>query len=145
MEPITIPYHLLLPTIISFLCFSVILLKKKKLFRNNRKKSFWITVTVLLLLYSLIVGAATYEDIYAQWNANRYDLDGDGFFAGDEITEAQEAAMLRLTSDVGRNFSVFVGLIFTAVLALPIYILVRLIVNTKQHHTTKPEAHQSML
>ncbi|MCJ8167551.1 hypothetical protein MKJ04_22100 [Pontibacter sp. E15-1] len=131
MEPITIPYHLLLPTIISCLSFFVIFRNRKKLFISSKKKPLWVTVTVLLILYSFIVGGATYDHIYVQWNLNRYDLDGDGFFAGDEITKEQEAAMIRLTSDVGRNYSAFIGLIIMAVLAQPIYILVRLIVNTK--------------
>ncbi|WP_188500723.1 hypothetical protein [Pontibacter amylolyticus] len=131
MEPISIPYHLLLPAIACIVFLYLIFIRRKKLFSNSKKRSLWITATILIAFYGLIVGGATFEDVYAQWDVNRYDLNSDGLFSSDEVTEEQEAAMFRLTSDVGRNLSVLTGLISTAVLALPIYILVRLIVKIK--------------
>ena len=83
-------------------------------------------MTVFLVLYLFIVGSATYEDIYYQWDLNRYDLDKDGFFGGQEVTKDQEAAMQRLTSDVGRNFSFVTGFIFALVISGTVYVVGRL-------------------
>lgn len=33
---------------------------------------------------------------------NSFDLDGDGFFSGDEITPEQQQAMQRVSNDTGR-------------------------------------------
>ena len=83
-------------------------------------------MTVFLVLYLFIVGSATYEDIYYQWDLNRYDLDKDGFFGGQEVTKDQEAAMQRLTSDVGRNFSFVTGFIFALMISGTVYVVGRL-------------------
>jgi hypothetical protein len=59
--------------------------------------------------------------MYYQWDLNRYDLDKDGFFGGQEVTREQQAAMQRLINDVGRNFLIFTGLIFSFVISVAIY------------------------
>lgn len=84
MDEITIPYHLATPTIICIVALVIIFIYRKKLFLKN--KLFWISLTVFLVLYLFIVGSATYGDIYYQWDLNRYDLDKDGMFGGEEIT-----------------------------------------------------------
>lgn len=71
--------------------------------------------------YALLVGGATYIDMYYQWDLNRYDLDKDGFFGGQEVTREQQAAMQRLINDVGRNFSFITGLIFSFFISITIY------------------------
>ncbi len=83
-------------------------------------------MTVFLLAYLFIVGSATYDDIYYQWDLNRYDLNKDGLFSGQEITEDQKAAMQRLINDVGRNFSFITGLIFAGVISTMVYLFGRL-------------------
>ncbi len=83
-------------------------------------------MTVFLVAYLFIVGNATYDDIYYQWDLNRYDLDKDGIFGGQEITKDQEAAMRRLTNDVGRNFSFVTGFIFAFILSGTVYLFGRL-------------------
>ena len=52
-----------------------------------------------LILYLFIVGTAIFENIYYQWDLNRYDLDKDGMFEGAEITDAQNEAMRKIISD----------------------------------------------
>jgi hypothetical protein len=79
-------------------------------------------VTVFFALYLFVVGSALYNDIYYQWDLSRYDLDKDGIFGGNEITEDQKAAMLRLTSDVGRNFSFITGFVFALTIAVAVYV-----------------------
>lgn len=130
MNEISIPYHLVIPTIICFLGLVTIILFHKKLF--NKNKLLWYSVIVFLVLYFYIVGSSAYDDIYYQWDLNRYDLDKDGFFGEKEITKEQEAAMNRLTSDVGRNFSFITGFIFAGFLSSIFYVVGRLILKIKK-------------
>jgi energy-coupling factor transporter transmembrane protein EcfT len=120
MNPITIPYHLAIPSLVCILLLILIGFKRKKLFRQ--KKWIWISITIFLLLYIAIVGSATYVDVLYQWELNKYDLDKDGFFGGIEITDAQKKAMFRLTSDTGRNLSFITGLIFSFIISTAIYL-----------------------
>ena len=123
MNETTIPYHLAIPSILCVVGLLTILIKRKKLFADRKRKIFWISVTVFLILYLFFVGSATYDDIYYQWDLNRYDLDKDGFFSGKEITKEQMAAEFKLTNDVGRNFSFVTGLIFSAIISSIVFIV----------------------
>jgi hypothetical protein len=130
MDEITIPYHLAIPTIISLLGLLTILFNRKKLFSKNR--ILWISITTFLILYLFIVGNSTFDDIYYQWDLNRYDLDKDGMFGGAEITDAQNEAMRKLTSDTGRNFSFITGFVFAFIISAFLYILGRIILKLKK-------------
>jgi hypothetical protein len=124
VNDITVHYHLVIPTLISVLGLVTIVIFRKRLF--SRGKWLWTSLTVFLVVYLFIVGSAMYDDIYYQWDLNRYDLDKDGLFGGEEITKDQEAAMQRLTSDVGRNFSFITGFIFALMIAGAVYIFGKL-------------------
>ncbi|MFD2246701.1 hypothetical protein [Pontibacter ruber] len=126
MNQVTIPYHLFIPSIISILLITLILRKRKELFRTHSSRHIWISAILFLAVYALTVGNAACSDIYYQRELNRYDLNGDGLFGGEEITAAQKTAMQQLVSDTGRNLSVFTGLIFSAMLAIPVYILLKI-------------------
>lgn len=89
--------------------------------KNNKRKWFWISIIAFFLIYSIVVGSAIYDDLYYQWDLNRFDLNKDGFFGGSEITADQEAAMERLINDVGRNLSFLSGAIFSIVISTAIY------------------------
>ena len=130
MDEITIPYHLAIPTIISLVGLGSIIFYHKKLFAKN--KLLWTSVTVFLVLYSLIVGNATFDAFYYQWDLNRYDLDKDGMFGGTEITEEQNAAMVKLTNDTGRNFAFITGFIFALIISTTVYISGRVILKLKR-------------
>jgi hypothetical protein len=130
LDEITIPFHLAIPTIISGVALGIILNYRKKLFLFH--KLAWASVAVFLTIYFLIVGSATYEAIYFQWDLNRYDLNKDGLFGGQEITNESQAAMQRLTNDVGRNFSFITGFIFAGVISITIYVLGRLLLKYKK-------------
>jgi len=120
MSPITIPYHLAIPSLVCIIILILIGFKRKKLFKQ--KKMRWLSITLFLLLYLIIVGTATYNDIFYQWDLNKYDLDKDGFFGRVEITEAQKKVMLKLTSDTGRNLSFITGLIFAFIISTAVYL-----------------------
>ena len=130
MDEITLPYHLAIPTIICVVGLVIILIYRKRLFSKN--KLFWTSLTIFLVLYLFIVGSATYDDIYYQWDLNRYDLDKDGMFGGEEITAEQEEAMRKLTSDTGRNFSFIIGFVFASIISTVVYILGRLTLKLKR-------------
>lgn len=123
MSPVTVPYHFVIPAIICAACLAVILVGRKRLFGRQRGRWFWTSVVVFLSVYLLIVGSATVEDVYAQWDLNRYDLNRDGFFGGAELTKQQADAMARLVNDLGRNLSVFTGLLFALVVSVAFYIV----------------------
>jgi len=130
LDEITIPYHLATPTIICIIGLLAILVYRKRLFTSN--KLFWISFTVFLVIYLLIVGGATYDDIYYQWDLNRYDLNKDGMFGGNELTDEQNEAMRKLTSDTGRNFSFVTGFVFSLIISTAVYISGRVIIKLKR-------------
>jgi len=122
MNEISLPYHLIIPSLISILALGIIFLKRKKLFANGKWKWFWISTTVLFGIYLLIVGGATYSDITSELALQKFDLNGDGFFNGEEITSEQKEAMRKVISDTGRNFSFITGLIFSGIISLFVFI-----------------------
>jgi len=121
MNPITLPYHLLLPCIICVFFLSLIFLKRKYLHGKTTKWA-WMSVTLFLIIYATILGIATSLDIYYQWNLNNFDLNKDGFFSGKEITEAQKIAMNKLVNDTGRNFSIIIGFLFALIPAFTLFV-----------------------
>ena len=123
MTPITIPYHLFIPALISLILFLLILTRWLTIFSRSKKKTVWVSILTFLMIYTIIVGSATFEDIYCQWDLNKYDLNMDGFFSGNEINTNQQAAYDRLINDLGRNFTVFTGLIFSGVISLFVFII----------------------
>ena len=123
MNEISLPYHLIIPSVLSILILGIVLFKSKRLFKTGKWKWFWISFTIFFLFYLVIVTGATYSDIYAHWNLNRFDLNKDGFFNGDEITTEQKTAIKNLTNDIGRNFSFITGLFFSAILAFVVFII----------------------
>jgi len=79
--------------------------KKKVLFQKSKRRWFWISVIVFFSFYLVIVGLSAFLTVYYQIELNKYDLNQDGFFSGNELTPEQEVAMQKVISDVGRNFS----------------------------------------
>lgn len=130
MDEITIPFHLEILTIICAVGLVAILFYRKRLFSKN--KLFWTSVTIFLVLYLLTVGSATFDDIYSQWNLNRYDLNKDGIFGGIEVTDEQNEAMRKLSSNTGRNFSFITGFVFALIISTTVYILGQIISKTKR-------------
>lgn len=101
----------------------IIILYRKRLFVRGKRKWFWISTSVFFGTYLFIVGGATYADLDAQWTLNKFDLNQDGFFNGDEITTEQNKAMMNSINDIGRNFSFITGLIFSGIIAMFVLIV----------------------
>ncbi len=122
MNEMSLPYHLIIPSLISLLILGVITLKRKQLFADTKWKWFWISVTVFFGVYLLILVRAIYLDVHFQSVLNEFDLNKDGFFSGEEITSEQQKAMKNVISDTGRNFAPITGLLFSGVISLFIFV-----------------------
>lgn len=122
MSPINIPYHLFLPFALGLGLLIFTVLKRKKILKRSYKKCFWLSFIVFLVVYLFFVGSSLFDNIYYQWDLNRYDLNQDGFFSGKELTPDQDKAMFRLTNDVGRNFS-FITSLTPAFIVSSIYLV----------------------
>jgi len=123
MKHISLPYHLIIPTLISVLILGIIIYKRKISLKSGKNKWFWISLTLFFTLYLFIVGGATYSDISSQLTLQNFDLNGDGFFSRNEITTEQKAAMRNAISDTGRNFAFITGIIFSGIIAFCAYLL----------------------
>jgi hypothetical protein len=123
MENTTIPIHLLIATLFSLGVLWYILANRRKLFIGTYQRWFWISAIVLFSIYGLIVGLAMFQDIYLHWNLNKYDLNNDGMFTGEEISDGQKIAMDRVIRDTGRNLAVITGFIFSAIISFPVFLI----------------------
>ncbi len=121
MNEISLPYHLIVPSIISAIALVIIFVKRKKLFANTKWRWIWISVTVFFGVYLLIVAGAAYTDISLELSLRKFDLNGDGFFNGAEITAEQQERMHKFIADKGRNFSFISGIFFAGIIALCIF------------------------
>ena len=136
MNEISLPYHLIIPSLISILILGIIILKRKKLFANGKWKWFWISTTIFFAIYILIVGGATYSDISLELALRKFDLNGDGMFNGAEITPELKTAMNKSISDTGRNFSFITGLFFSGIISFLVFIIGKTIEYIKKKKTT---------
>jgi hypothetical protein len=125
MNEISIPYHLALPSTISIILLIIIIFSRKTVIADH-KKELWISISVFLFIYAVIVGFSAYIDISYQIELNNLDKNKDGFFAASEITPKYERYMFLLTNDIGRNVSIITGAIFSFVLALATYFVLKL-------------------
>lgn len=125
MREINIPYHLLIPSLISAFCLLYIILNRSS-FINKTGKIFFITLLFFLAFYLFIVGKSSYFDLYYQSKLNAFDVNQDGFFSGNEINAAQQLAMTNLINDTPRNFSFIVGLIYSFVFSVILFVFLTL-------------------
>lgn len=86
-------------------------------FRNKRVKSKIPTRKIFLqalipafLFYASIVLITWSYGVYLDARLDSFDLDGNGFFSGEEITPEQEAAMSAVTNDTARTLAPVTGL-----------------------------------
>ena len=123
MNPITMPYHLFIPAMVSLLFLLLIAIGWKPMLLKSKRKKFWFAVTIFLTIYLIVLGTAIYTDIYCQWDLNKHDLNMNGIFESNEINPYQQAAFQRLINDTGRNFAVISGLIFAGVISFVVFFI----------------------
>ena len=126
MNHIQPPTHLILALLVTILLIVVSLFYKKKLLIS--RKWLFINTIVFLCVYFIVVGGAVYQDISLQLALQKFDLNSDGFFSGNEITSQQSEAMQKFVSDTGRTFSVISGLLYAGIITIMIS-LGRVVVN----------------
>ncbi len=86
----------------------------------------------------MIVGFAAYQDISMEIELNKFDLNGNGFFDGDEcMDENCKELMRKLTSDTGRNFSIIIGGIKALAVSIPTLLIGLIIERLKNKNYTQ--------
>ena len=85
----------------------------KHQFSQKSHLAFWQIFFIGIVVVWLLVQIGVYfTDAYLQAKLDVFDLDGNGFFTSDERSEAQQQAMMKVTSDTGRSFAPVTGAIF---------------------------------
>ena len=85
--------------------------------KQNVSRRDWTSSVVIssVICYILILVAALLLDMSFEDRLNKYDLDGDNFRAGVEITPDMEEAMSAVNHDAGRNLAPIIGLILSPI------------------------------
>jgi hypothetical protein len=140
MNDISIPIHLLIPTILSVISLIIVIYNRKRIILKTSKNLFK-AIVVFISIYLLIVGSALITDLYYKWDLSQYDLNNNGFFesTNNEINENQKAALQKVSNDTGRNFSFATGLILSFIISIVLYIVLLLISKIKGNPKTQME------
>lgn len=90
---------------------------------SSKLKNVSISAISAVFLYVFILVSVAYVEQKLDSELAAFDLNGDGFFSGNEITPEQEKAMYRVTADTGRTFAPFTGAIFSAIYFFMIWLV----------------------
>lgn len=71
-----------------------------------------------------------------QNNLDSFDLNKDGFFSGNEITDAQEKALESVSSDTGLTFAPITGILYSLIYFSILYISLKIFRKEKPANTT---------
>ncbi len=109
-------------------------------FRNKRtnakistKKIFLHALIPTFLFYASIVLITQVFGLYLDARLDSFDLDGNGFFSGEEITPEQEAAMSAVTNDTARTLAPVTGL-FVSFFHYFVSVVILAIINHLNHN-----------
>lgn len=125
MTEVNIPYHLLIPFLISFGLF-FLGVKKIIILKSGGRKRFWIAMIAFCSFYSLTTGYSSYESIAIPIKINSLDVNDDGMISNQERTKKLKILERELISDTARNFSFITGFIFSFIFAVTTYLIVTL-------------------
>jgi ABC-type amino acid transport system permease subunit len=90
----------------------IILTLINKRFFSNKYESNTIAFLSAFILYLFLFITITLINYQIEMELYAHDLDKDGSFSDEECTPECSEAMLRFTSDTGRNFGLVLGPIF---------------------------------
>lgn len=79
-----------------------------------------------ILFYILILVVVYLSSYYYQTELEKFDINNNGIFEKSEINKEQQKAMQKITSDVGRNFAPFIGIIYALIYFIMTYILLKI-------------------
>jgi hypothetical protein len=103
-------------------------------FLSGKLKNVSISAISATLVYAFIIVSVAYVEHKLDIELAAFDLNGDGFFSGNEITQNQEKAMYRVTSDTGRTFAPYTGTVFSVFYFLVVWFLLFIISKVDGFH-----------
>lgn len=106
-------------------------------YRSQLTLAAKISLFTFVTTYSLVMYSALVTDIYLSYKLEQFDLNGDGFFSGEEVSPEQEMALKKVVSDTGRVFAPITGLILSLALSLPLLLILKLAAFIKKHLTNQ--------
>lgn len=117
-----------------FLLFFIPLLQTVayKRFLKTTPNPLLISVMSSIAIFLLILLSVFISERNLQSELNAFDLNGDGFFSGEELTPEQDVAVMRVTSDTARTFAPITGGIFCFLYFIVQYCLLKFSVRYKQ-------------
>lgn len=99
-------------SIFAMIVLPIVMVYKHQFSQKSRLASWQIFLIGTFLVWLLIQIGVYFTDAYLQAQLDVFDLDGNGSFSSDERSEAQQQAMMRVTSDTGRALAPVTGAIF---------------------------------
>lgn len=120
MNELSIPYHLLIPAIISGILLLLTLLTQRRFF--EKRKILWLALLTFFSSYTFITAFSVYDTIDIELSASKFDLNKNGLYEETELTEEAKKALAKISNDTGRNFSIITGFIFALSLSLFVFI-----------------------
>jgi hypothetical protein len=89
-----------------------------------------------VFFYFSIIVLVIITKISLQNNLDSFDLNKDGFFSGNEITDAQEKALESVSSDTGLTFAPITGILYSLIYFSILYISLKIFRKEKPANTT---------
>jgi glucan phosphoethanolaminetransferase (alkaline phosphatase superfamily) len=120
---IELPSILFYPPLICGLILVLIIVAYKRTYKSRYRK-FWISFSQFLIVYSLIVGSAALTEMKIKNELIRIEQNKSSYYSEEEAKTLYQAAMDRLINDVGRNSSIFTGLIISGIFSLTTYSII---------------------
>ncbi|MBX9807252.1 MAG: hypothetical protein K2X95_05605 [Flavobacteriaceae bacterium] len=107
------------------------LLYLNRKYLNKKITTNQIAMISAFLFYLSIIVTVIATNYILKNELNSFDLNGDGFFNGKEITTEQQTAMHNVISDTGRNFAPIIGIIYSLIYYL--FLLIVLVTIKKSY------------
>ena len=125
--------------LISFLTFEflfvLLLVFWNRKYNNNRLTNFLIAFFSTIIFYiSIIVMVITIRYLM-RIELDSFDLDGNGFISGDEVTSASIEANRKAASDTGLSMAPFTGILFSIIYFILIIIPLAIFNRRKKSNT----------
>lgn len=103
-----------------------------KYFGNVRPRPIIVSFVSALIIYVFIQLSVFVIERNLKAELDAFDLNGDGFFSGEEVTPEQNAAMMRVIGDTARTFAPITGGIFCFLYFIALYFLLKVSVWYKK-------------
>lgn len=76
---------------------------------------FKFSIASVVVCYFCVLFSVWSIDWHYKYELDKFDLDGDGTFSGEELTPEMDKAMKNLTNDTGRTFAPITGAIISPI------------------------------